>query len=68
MIWEGSHVGIWCNVKFSLLFLLFNAVKTDTKLTLFIQYGEIFYYLTNQDKIKNLEGYIFKKFLGIKNK
>ena len=25
---------MWCNVKFSLLFVLFNAVKTDTKLTL----------------------------------
>ena len=23
----------WCNVKFSLLFILFNAVKTDTNLT-----------------------------------
>ena len=28
--------------------------------------GIFFYYLTYQDKIQNLEGYIFKKFLTIK--
>ena len=32
----------------------------------FAPYGEHFYYLTYQDKILNLEGYIFKKFFTIK--
>ena len=34
-----------------LCFFLFNAVKTDTALTLYHNYGENFYYLTYQDKI-----------------
>ena len=29
-------------------------------------YGENFYYLTYQDKIQNLEDYIFKQFFTIK--
>ena len=51
-------------LNFLYFFVLFNAVKTDIKLT--PPYGEILYYLIYQDKIKNLEGYIFKKFLTIK--
>ena len=35
-------------LNFIRFFVLFNAVKTDTKLTL---YGENFYHLTYQDKI-----------------
>ena len=52
-------------LNFLCLFVLFNAVKTDAKLTLH-QMGQTIYYLTYQDKIKNLEGYIFKKFFTIK--
>ena len=59
---------IWCNVKCSLpffFFVLFNAVTTDSKLTLH-HIWENFYYLTYEDKIWNLEGYIFEKFFTIK--
>ena len=42
---------------FPVLFVLFIAVKTDSKLT-FNHMGKFFYYLTYRDKIKNLEGYI----------
>ena len=45
-------------LNFLCFFVLFNAVKT---------YGENFYYLTYQDKILNLEGYIFYKFFTIKD-
>ena len=48
-------------LNFLCFFVLFDEVKTDTKLTLH-HMGKIFYYLTYEDKIKNLEGYIFKKF------
>ena len=43
------------------VFVLFNAVKKDTKLTLH-HMGKIFIILTYWDKIKNQEGYIFEKF------
>ena len=33
---SNKNFPIWCNVKFSLLFVLTNEVKTDTKLTLHI--------------------------------
>ena len=46
-------------LNFLWFFVLFNAVKTDIKLTL--RHKGIFFYLIYQDKIKNLEGYIFKK-------
>ena len=36
-------------------------MKTDTKSTLHRPYGENFYYLTCQDKIKNLDGYFLEK-------
>ena len=42
---------------FLCFFVLFNAVKKDTKLTLH-HIGKIF--IIYQDKIQNLEGYIFK--------
>ena len=37
-------------LNFLSFFVLFNAVKTDTKIN-FTPYGEIFYYLSYQDKI-----------------
>ena len=45
-------------LNFLCSFVLFNAMKTRHKLNIG-PYEEIFYYLTYQDKIKNLEGYIF---------
>ena len=50
-------------LNFLSFFLLFIAVKTH-KIS-FAPYGENFY-LTYQDKIENLEGYIFDKFFTIK--
>ena len=44
------HFPIWCNVKFSLLFVLFNAVKTDTKLTL--HHVGNFFLLFNHRRLK----------------
>ena len=51
---KNSPYGIM--LTFLCFFVLFNAV-----------YGEKFSYLTYQDKIKNLEGYIFEKFFTTKN-
>ena len=43
-------------LNFLYFFVLFNAVKTDTKLTLH-HMGKIF--ISYQDEIENLKGYIF---------
>ena len=51
-------------LNFLCFFVLLNAMKTDKK---FAPYGQFFYYLTYQDKIKNPEGYIFEKCFTIKN-
>ena len=53
-------------LNFQCFFVLFNAVKTDKKLTLHHIGFFFYYYLTYQDKILNLEGYIFEKFFTIK--
>ena len=50
-------------LNFLCFFVLLNAVKTDTKLTLH-HMGKFF--ISYQGKIENLEGYIFEKFLIIK--
>ena len=51
-------------LNFLCFFALFNAVKTYTNLSLHHMGGggeKLVYYLTYQDEIQNLEGYIFKK-------
>ena len=52
-------------LNFLCFFVLLNIVKTDKKNNI-APYGENFYYLTYQDKIQNLEGYILKSFLPLK--
>ena len=47
-------------LNFLCFFVLFNAVKADSKLTLHM--GKSFYYSTYRDEIKHLEDYILKKF------
>ena len=47
-------------LNFLRFFALFNVWKQIAP------YEEQFYYVTYQDKIKNLEGYIFDKFFTIK--
>ena len=41
-----------------------NKTQTNCNTT---TYGEKFYYLTYQDKIENLKGHIFKRFLPLNN-
>ena len=45
-------------LNFLCFLVLFNAVKKSHKINI-TPYEEIFYYLTYQVKIENLEGYIF---------
>ena len=52
-------------LNFLCIFVLFNAVKTDTKLT-FHHMGKTFILSTYHNKIENLEGCIFKKYFTIK--
>ena len=51
---------IWCNVKFSLLFVLFDALQPETKLTLH-HMRKIFTILFTKIKFKIWWGYIFEE-------
>ena len=56
---------IWCNINFVFVFTALNNTKKQRKFNINTPYGKIFYQLTYWDKILNLDGYIFEKFLPL---